>query len=97
MSVSIAESLETWERLTVARVRLLGELDEGRTEREAAERLHISYEGVRSHVEDLKDLAGCRSVRELARWWRANRDGWHEWIGQEAGIVPRKGYVPRDD
>ena len=88
---------EYWERVTFARMRVLRELDEGRTEREAAERLHISYERVRSHVEDLKDLTGCRSVRELARWWRANRDDWHEWIGQEAGIVPRKGYESQDD
>jgi DNA-binding CsgD family transcriptional regulator len=81
-----SETARVWERLTVARVRVLAELAEGRTEREGAERLGVSYPGFRSQVDDLKTIVGCGSVRELGRWWRVNRRGWHAWIGHMGGV-----------
>lgn len=77
----------SFERLTVARVRVLRELEDGRTEREIAARLCMTYHGVRSHVEDLKALTGCQNVRDLGRWWRLNRTAWHVWLAREAGVA----------
>lgn len=76
-----------WERLTFARVRVLRELADGRSEREVAKRLQMTYNGTRSIVADLKAVTECHDVRELGRWWRASRSVWYESIGQEAGIV----------
>jgi len=76
------------ESFTLARVRVLRGLAEGRTEREIAECLHMTYHGVRSHFEVLKELTGCGDVRELGRWWRENRGDWHARLAREAGIVP---------
>ena len=59
-----------WSWLTISRLRVRRELTEDRSEREAAETLGITHEGVRSIVEAIKDLAGLGSVRELRRWWR---------------------------
>lgn len=59
--------------LTASRARVLRELADDRTEREAAERLGMSYNGVRSIVEELKAKTGQPDVRALRRWWRANR------------------------
>ncbi len=76
-----------WERLTVARVRILRELEDRRTEREIAERLLMTYNGVRSHVEDLKALTGCADVRALGRWWGDVRGDWLGWLAREAVIA----------
>lgn len=73
------ETICDWDRITFARARLLRELADGRTEREAAEALQMSYAGVRSCVEVLKEITGCRDVREMGRWWRANRALWRRW------------------
>ncbi len=62
--------------LTASRARVLRELADDRTEREAAERLGMSYNGVRSIVEELKAKTGQPDVRALRRWWRANRGPW---------------------
>ena len=80
MRIGSAEEARSLERLTFSRVRVLRELAEGRTEREIAQRLQMTYNGVRSHVQDLKDLTGCRDVRELGRWWRRNGPRWLEWV-----------------
>ena len=87
MGIESVECASALERLTFARVRVLRELAEGRTEREIAERLQMTYHGVRSHIEDLKDLTGCRDVRELGRRWRKNGPRWLEWVAGEAGIA----------
>ena len=67
-------------QITLARARVLRELSEGWKEREAAVRLGMTYNGVRSHVRDLKGITGCEDVDELGRWWRANRKGWLRWL-----------------
>ena len=79
-----------WERLTFSRIRVLRELADARSEREAALRLQMTFHGVRCVVAGLKEVIGCRDVRELGRWWRENRNDWYEFIGQEAGIIPRR-------
>lgn len=78
--------------LTASRARVLRELADDRTEREAAERLGLSYHGVRSIVEDLKAQTGEHDVRALRRWWRANRQGWLVWWADQAGVSP-EGYA----
>lgn len=77
--------------LTTSRARVLRELADDRTEREAAERLGITYNGLRSLVEDIKDETGLRSVREISRWWRQERVNWLAWWAEQGG-VNEKGY-----
>lgn len=72
--------------LTPSRARVLRELADDRTEREAAERLGMSYTSVRSAVQVLKRFAGCESVHDLRRWWRQNRDAWAEWLLEQGGV-----------
>lgn len=55
-------------RLTVARVRVLAELAKDRPLGEVAAALGCSYSGVRSHVQDLKDITGKNSAHALGRW-----------------------------
>ncbi len=78
--------------LTASRVRVLRELADDRTEREAAERLGVSYHGLRSIVEDLKARTGEPDVRALRRWWRANRGSWLVWWAEQGGLSA-EGYV----
>jgi DNA-binding NarL/FixJ family response regulator len=75
-----------WRRITFARACVLRELEDARTEREIAERLHMTHNGVRSYVEDLKAITGCDNVREIGRWWRTHRDAWYGWCAEVAGI-----------
>jgi len=75
-----------WDRITFARARVLRELADGRTEREIAEKLTMSYSGVRSQVEVLKALTGCHDVREIGRWWRVNRESWRLWCDEAGGV-----------
>lgn len=74
-----------WEDITLRRAEVLRELAANRTEREAADRLGIAVSGVRSHVERLKALTGCASVRELGRWWQTNRGMWLDYCRRAAG------------
>lgn len=78
--------------LTPSRVRVLRELADDRAEREAAERLGISYHGVRSIVADLKAKTGEPDVRALRRWWRANRGPWLAWWAEQGGLSA-EGYL----
>ena len=75
-----------WAWLTISRVRVLRELADDRSEREAAETLGITYDGVRSITEAIKDQTGLGSVRELRRWWRQNRGVWLAWVAEQAGM-----------
>ncbi len=81
-----ADAIILW-RITPRRAEVLRELADGFTEREAAAHLGISAKGVRSHAEDLKNLTGCASVRELARWWRANRERWIDLMREISGVL----------
>jgi DNA-binding NarL/FixJ family response regulator len=70
------EDVSVFLSLGYRRVQLLRCLADGLTEREAAERLGVKLTSVRSQVEDIKDVTGCESVRELGRWWRSSRSDW---------------------
>lgn len=99
------QGIETrdWEWFTYSRVRVLRELADDRTEREAAENLGIAYDSVRSIVEDLKNKTGLQNVRELRRCARIGQlgsPGGRSWVvsgrkGTEGrGIgVPAVGYA----
>jgi DNA-binding CsgD family transcriptional regulator len=76
-----------YEWLTPRRVRVMRELEADYTEREAAEHLGVSYESVRSTVEELKAKLGVHSVREIRQWWRAQREGWVAWCAEQAGVA----------
>lgn len=77
---------DCYDWLTASRARVLRELADDRTEREAAERLGMSYPSVRSAVQVLKGYTGCRSVRDLRRWWREHRESWAEWLLEQGGV-----------
>ncbi|MBK7330085.1 MAG: hypothetical protein IPI85_13670 [Dehalococcoidia bacterium] len=70
---------------------VLRELADGRSERDAAERLGIAYSSVRSVVEELKNKTGLHSVREIGRWWRGQAGEWLAWCAEQAGAA-QKGY-----
>ena len=57
------------------------------TEQHIADGLNVALSTVRDHVEDLKDMAGYRTVRELGVWWRRNRGDWLAWCAVQAGIA----------
>ena len=73
-----------WPTASLARV--LRELADDRSEREAAERLGVAYTSVRSAVHVLKGYTGCENVRDLRRWWRENREPWAEWVLEQGGV-----------
>lgn len=75
-----------WARVTFIRARVCAGLENQKTEREIADWLLVELSTVRSHVEDLKAITGCRDVRELGRWWRANRKSWCAWCEEQAGM-----------
>lgn len=79
---------DAFHRITVQRARVLAELAEGWTARQASDRLGVTYNGVRSHLANIKSFTGCRTVGELARWWRANRVPWALFMLEAAGISP---------
>ncbi|MBK9343786.1 MAG: hypothetical protein IPN07_12315 [Dehalococcoidia bacterium] len=82
---------QDWAWFTFSRVRVLRELADGRSERDAAERLGIAYSSVRSVVEELKNKTGLHSVREIGRWWRGQAGEWLAWCAEQAGAA-QKGY-----
>lgn len=76
---------ETLLRITARRAAVLREMADGYTEREAARRLGISLTGLRSHLEELRNLTGLDSGRELGRWWRQERTVWLHVMSLQAG------------
>lgn len=83
MSPAPAEVLT---RITVARARILRELECRDSEAEAAAALGLSMNGLRSHIRDLKGITGAGSVREMQRWWRENRGAWLRELAAAAGV-----------
>jgi len=79
--------------ITIRRAEFLRELANGFTEREISEHLGLTLSGVRSCLEDLRDLTGFRSGREMGRWWRDHRESWLQSTAEAGGIsnVPEKG------
>jgi DNA-binding CsgD family transcriptional regulator len=73
-------------RITVARARILRELERHDSEAEAAAALGLSMNGLRSHIRDLKGITGATSVREMQRWWRENRGAWLRELAAAAGV-----------
>ena len=71
--------------ITVRRAQVLSALLDTRLELEAAQRLGLSYNGLRSHVEDLKRLAGRRSVADLREFWGEHAGEWREALARAAG------------
>ena len=93
MSVQDRQGSFDWESITFARARMLALLADGRTEPEIGVRLQITYASVRSGVEDLKTIISHREVREIARWWRDNRQAWLAWCEEQAGLSGSEGYA----
>lgn len=71
--------------VTYRRALVLRELADGRTEREAAETLGLSYTGLRSHTAVLLEISQSPDVRELGRWWRRHRAEWVAIMAEAAG------------
>ena len=76
------------QRITGRRAEILRELADGYSEREVAGRLGIELSTVRSHTEDLREITGSASLRDLGRWWRAHRTQWLDLLREQAGIGP---------
>ena len=73
-------------RLTTHRASILRELADGRTLRESAKALDLSYAAIRSAVAELKLIIGVSSCRSLGNWWRENRLGWIEFAAGAGGV-----------
>ncbi len=76
-----------WTWFTCSRVRVLRELADNRSEREAADRIGVGYSTIRSVVSDIKAQTGLSSVREISRWWRSHRLQWLEWHAELGGVL----------
>lgn len=72
--------------VTVARLRVLGELADNRTEAEIAARLGMKYNTVRGIVAEIKNHTGLNDVREIGRWWRSERPKYVLWVAKQAGV-----------
>lgn len=72
----MGDPFERWNKITLRRAAILRDLADGLTEPRVAEALGLTLPIVRGQVEQLKNLTGCVSVRQLGRWWRANRREW---------------------
>jgi DNA-binding CsgD family transcriptional regulator len=70
-----------WDRITIAKARVLAQFVLRHTESETARALGITTNGVKSHVRSLKEITDCTSVRELGAWW-AEASG--EWVRHHA-------------
>jgi DNA-binding NarL/FixJ family response regulator len=60
-------------RITPRRARLLSLIAGGYSNGEIGEALGITTLTAKREVEDLRVASGCRSKRELARWWANHR------------------------
>lgn len=74
-----------WESITPRRAWVLRELADGHSLHATAARLNLTYNGVRSHVQDLKVITGCESVSELGRFWRRYRGDWLRFMAASGG------------
>jgi hypothetical protein len=90
MSVEGHEPID-WDRITFARARVLREIEDHRAEREIADKLQMTYNGVRSQIDELKSITGCSDLRALGRWWRDNRPAWLAWCDRQARVVREEG------
>jgi DNA-binding NarL/FixJ family response regulator len=81
-----ADNSYIFERLTFRRLQILRLLADGRTEPEAARLLGIEPSTVHSPVDELRDLTGLPSGREMGRWWREVRDDWILWAAETGGL-----------
>jgi DNA-binding CsgD family transcriptional regulator len=77
---------EVYLAITLRRARILRGLAQAQSEREIGEDLCLTLAGVRSHVEDLKQITGQESVRELARWWQGHARAWVAFCAAEGGV-----------
>ena len=60
---------QTYEHLTVPRIRVMGLLSSGKTIAQVADELGITYDGAKSHIRDIKGITGCETVDEVRAWW----------------------------
>jgi DNA-binding CsgD family transcriptional regulator len=86
MAMSRTSRVDLTVVVTRRRAEILGLLAEGYRQPEIASRLGISPNTVRSTVAALKDCTGCKSVRELGRWWRLTRTAWLLELAEIAGV-----------
>jgi DNA-binding NarL/FixJ family response regulator len=70
-------------RITPHRARLLSLIADYQTNEAIARALVIAPATAKREIEDLRDLVGCHSKRELARWWVQHVSVWRELIGEK--------------
>lgn len=75
-----------YEWITWSRARVLRELADRQTECQAAKHLGMTYNGVRSVVEDIKQYTGLDDVRDIGRWWAKEWPNWLKWAAQQGGL-----------
>lgn len=79
-----------WPRITFRLAQVLRELAQDHSLPEVASRLGISYHGIRSDVDKLKEITGLRSARDIGRWWRnEGAIAWGLAMLEAAGVDPR--------
>jgi DNA-binding CsgD family transcriptional regulator len=77
-----------FERITLRRAEVLRELADGRTDKEIAAKLGISVNGVRSHVEDLREITGMNHSRDIGRWWRDGAAAsWANFLARKSALL----------
>jgi FixJ family two-component response regulator len=85
--VDMSEDMERiYREITVRRAEVLSRLADNYSERDIAKQLGIEISSVRSHVEHLRAITGQAGVREVGRWWRANRAAWVREMARTAGV-----------
>src|SRR5690349_1568571 len=72
----ICKSLSRFARITTHRAELLMLVLDYRTNAEIAAALGVAPATVKRTIEDLRSVTGCRSKRDLARWWAVHYAVW---------------------
>lgn len=74
-----------FERLSLARVRVMALLAANYTTSEIAAELGCSYHGARSKVRDVESLIGLPDSRAVGRWWQEHGIAWLRHAATAAG------------
>lgn len=63
-------------RITPRRAQFLALIEAHHTNAQIADQLGVAPTTVKHTIEQLRQLTQSRSKRDLARWWRTNREQW---------------------
>lgn len=77
---------DLYARISRRKAQILTAIARRATQKEIAVLLVVAFDTVHTHVEQLKDITGCRSMAQLGNWWEQHRRPWVAYYARAAGI-----------